>query len=110
MPTISGLLLLSTLSLVYVVHRLPYQEWAVGAVFRPSGACCRLLFVVPQLPPALYPGCHAIPCRGWAVFLVHGGYLIEDGQKQDREWNTNYLDLQFVIHMSDFYDQLADGR
>ena len=41
---------------------------------------------------------------------VHGGYLIEDGQKQDREWNTNYLDLQFVIHMSDFYDQLADGR
>lgn len=44
------------------------------------------------------------------MFLVHGGYLIEDGQKQDREWNTNYLDLQFVIHMSDFYDQLADGR
>ena len=39
------------------------------------------------------------------MFLVHGGYLIEDGQKQDREWNTNYLDLQFVIHMSDFYDQ-----
>ena len=68
----------------------------------------------PSVPPArpfLQPFTRAaISCRGWAVFLVHGGYLIEDGQKQDREWNTNYLDLQFVIHMSDFYDQLADGR
>ena len=42
--------------------------------------------------------------------LTHMVYLIEDGQKQDREWNTNYLDLQFVIHMSDFYDHLTDGR
>ena len=68
----------------------------------------------PSVPPAhpfrWFCTRAAIPCRGWAVFLVHGGYLIEDGQKQDREWNTNYLDLQFVIHMSDFYDQLADGR
>ena len=39
----------------------------------------------PSVPPArpfLQPFTRAaISCRGWAVFLVHGGYLIEDGQK-----------------------------
>ena len=58
-------------------------------------------------------GVQAAMLRGWAVSVPSAHrtvYLIEDGQKQDREWNTNYLDLQFVIHMSDFYDQLADGR
>ena len=86
MPTISDMLFLSTLSLVYVFRRpcnraaIPRMGsgYSIQTFRRPCSRPLllspvavpwfRTLLVVPQVPPALHPGCHAIPCRGWAVF------------------------------------------